>query len=164
MVYKLYLNKDGGGEVSHVTKNFYSKYGHFHTQSWEYRLVQLILTVRENLRLFKKKLSIKTVETVYMAYPLSAQPQKSSHMEISPKQNPEGRQTSAAPPETKREAQGQAASKSHIHSYLEYMVPDRGATKVNVKVCIAIPHTHEAILLHIGPFKYTLLWPQVLHP
>lgn len=29
-------------------------------------------------------LSIKTVDTVYMAYPLSAQPQESSYMEMSP--------------------------------------------------------------------------------
>lgn len=39
MVYNLYLNKIGGGEVSHVTRNFCSKYGHFHTQWYEYRLV-----------------------------------------------------------------------------------------------------------------------------
>ena len=35
------------------------------------------------------------------------------------------------------------------------MVPDGGATKVDVEVGVAVTHTHQAILLYHGPRQHT---------
>lgn len=52
----------------------------------------------------------------------------------------------------------------NISSHPQDMVPYWSATKVNVKVCVAVLYSHQAILLHIWPFKNRLFRPEVLHP
>lgn len=44
------------------------------------------------------------------------------------------------------------------------MVPNWGAAKVNVKVCVTVLHPHQAVLLHVGPLKHRLFRPEVFHP
>ena len=52
---------------------------------------------------------------------------------------------------------------THV-AYPQNVIPDRSSSKVNVKVCVAVLHPHQAVLLYVRTFKHRLLWPQVFNP
>lgn len=53
---------------------------------------------------------------------------------------------------------------SEVKSYPQNMIPHGGSPKVNVKVGVAVLHSHETVLLNIGALKHRLLRPKILHP
>ena len=42
-----------------------------------------------------------------------------------------------------------------MYTHLDDVVPDRGAPKVHVEVCVAVLHSHQTILLHPRPHQGT---------
>lgn len=52
----------------------------------------------------------------------------------------------------------------HALTYPENMVPDRGAPKVYVEVCVAVLDSHKAVLLDKGLREEGVVRPVVLHP
>ena len=51
-----------------------------------------------------------------------------------------------------------------LQSYPKNMVPDRGAAKVDVEVCVAVLHPHQTVLLHERLGEEGVVRPVVLHP
>lgn len=56
------------------------------------------------------------------------------------------------------------SSSSHQVTYPQYMVPYRGASKVNVEVGVTVLHSHQTIFLNTGLGKDGIFRPVILHP
>lgn len=50
------------------------------------------------------------------------------------------------------------------HTHPENMIPDRGASKVYVEICVAVFDPHKAVLLDKGFREEGVVWPVVLNP
>lgn len=53
---------------------------------------------------------------------------------------------------------------AEAHAHLEHMVPGRGAPGVDVKVGVAVLHTDQAVLGHLGLGQQGIVRPVVFHP